>query len=84
MAHAWFDIYSNLTSDQRLTLQEELNGKTLVGEYVGNQDYQHLVSYQKTTILFYALVDNYSPDICLPITKTMSLLTRIGLDKVTM
>lgn len=42
-------------------------GKTLIGEYVGNQDYQHLVKYKKQTILFYAIVENLNgSEICMP------------------
>jgi hypothetical protein len=55
-----------------------------VGEYVGNQDYQHLVSYSRQTILFYALVDNSAPAICLPPAECHALTRRFGLDHVTM
>ncbi len=54
----------------------------MIGEYVGNQDYQHLVKYQKMTILFYAMVENTSEDICLPVTHTMNFLNKFNLDKV--
>lgn len=56
----------------------------MIGEYVGNQKYQHLVKYEKTTILFYAIVENNSADICLPISETHRILTKYGLDKVPM
>lgn len=36
------------------------------------------------TILFYALVDNYSPAICLPLSSTLQFLTDHNLDKVLM
>jgi hypothetical protein len=41
------------------------------------------VKYQKVTILFYAMVDNYSPDICLPHTFTNEILKKYNLDRVT-
>lgn len=50
---------------------------------MGNQNYQHLVKYSKVTILFYAMINNSSADISLPISQTMALLTKYGLDKVT-
>ena len=82
MAHAWFDILSAIPNKIQTSLKESLSGKTLIGEYVGNQDYQHLVKYQKLSILFYALVDNSSDEICLPQSFTMAFLTQHCLDKV--
>jgi hypothetical protein len=82
MAHAWFDILSALPGKIQTSLKEKLSAKTLIGEYVGNQDYQHLVKYQKLSILFYALVDNSSDEICLPQSFTMTFLTQHCLDKV--
>ena len=32
----------------------------MIGEYVGNSEYQHLVRYSDITILFYGIVDNLS------------------------
>ncbi len=55
----------------------------MIGEYVGNQDYQHLVKYQKTTILFYAIVDNCSKDTCIPLEQAFGLLRKYNFDTVT-
>ena len=82
MAHAWFDILASLNSQLLTSLKKELSGKTIIGEYVGNQDYQHLVKYDRLTILFYALIDNLSDNICLPMSYTMEFLTKHTLDKV--
>jgi hypothetical protein len=35
-------------------------GRTFVAEYCGNQDYQHLVIYNKIDLHFYAVVENNS------------------------
>jgi hypothetical protein len=39
MAHAWFDILSFMSDRDQASIKKELNGKTLIGEYVGNQEY---------------------------------------------
>jgi hypothetical protein len=36
-----------------------------VGEYIGNPACQHLVKYPRETIVFYAVVENYSKRICM-------------------
>jgi len=48
-----------------IELKKDCNQKTLIGEFVGNQDYQHLVGYEHETIIFYTLVDNNSPNTCM-------------------
>ena len=37
-------------------LKEVLNGRTIVGEYCGNPEFQHLVKYADIIIYFYAVV----------------------------
>jgi len=39
MAHAWFDILSSLPASTVTSLKLALSGKTIIGEYVGNQNY---------------------------------------------
>jgi len=59
MAHVWFDKLDSLKKDQGVDeekMREELAGITLVGEYVGSQEHQHLVKYSRVTIIFYAIV----------------------------
>jgi hypothetical protein len=41
----------------------------MIGEYIGSQEHQHLVKYSRVTIIFYAIVDNYSGDPCWPCSK---------------
>ena len=66
IAHAWFNIIKNLDKNQIEELKKEMHGKTLVGEYCGNPDFQHLVKYANITIFFYAVVENYSQYSCIP------------------
>jgi hypothetical protein len=44
-------------------MKKNLEGKTLIGEYVGNHMYQHIVGYEKETIIFYTIVDNNKAEI---------------------
>lgn len=55
---------------------------TLVGEYVGSQEHQHLVLYSRVTILFYAVVDNLSEESCWPCSKSWTFFKKFGLDVV--
>lgn len=64
IAQTWFSILNRLykKGKQLSKLRESLTNKTLVGEYVGNYYHQHLIKYNKETLLFYAVVDNLSHD----------------------
>ena len=65
IAEAWFKLIRQLSKEQLMELKHDLKGRTIVGEYCGNPDYQHLVKYANTTIYFYALVENSSQHTCL-------------------
>jgi hypothetical protein len=39
-------------------LKEFLDRHTFVGEYVGHPDFQHIVRYKKTKIVWFAVVSN--------------------------
>ena len=58
MAHVWFDKLEELEKAgvDLNELKKDLKGVTLIGEYVGSQDHQHLVKYSRTTLIFYAIV----------------------------
>ena len=61
IGETWFGILGNMEKKDVEVLKKELSekeGKTMVGEYCGNPDFQHLVKYDKTTIYFYAVVEN--------------------------
>jgi hypothetical protein len=86
IGHCWFDfleklLYSkneNLISD----LKNYLSNKTFIGEYVGNQNYQHLIRYLKHTILFYAIVDNNSEENSLTVPQAYEVFRKFKLDVV--
>eukprot|EP00347_Sterkiella_histriomuscorum_P020181 403338791 len=65
-------------------LKDIMNGRTLVGEYVGAQEHQHMVKYDQVTLMFYAIVDNNSPDICWPPDKALEVFQKFGLHAVRM
>lgn len=65
IAHSWFEILNSHKIDIEI-LKKNLQNKTLIGEYCGNPNHQHLVNYEKTDLLFFAIVDHDSNDSCLP------------------
>lgn len=58
IAQAWFKYLQQCqnVSDLKRFLSEH----TLIGEYCGNQEYQHLVKYKEIQIRFYAIVSKDS------------------------
>jgi hypothetical protein len=62
MANVWFTQLQEMTEKgiNVDVLKEELKNMTLVGEYIGSQDHQHLVMYSRVSLIFYAIVDNNS------------------------
>ena len=66
IAEAWFNILKELPKPQLEALKKDLHGKTLVGEYCGNPEFQHLVKYANVTIFFYAVVENNGSATCIP------------------
>ena len=82
MADVWFDKLATMKPDVVKDLETTLSGRTLVGEYIGSDDHQHLVKYSRVSIIFYAVVDNYATDSCWPCEKAWALFNKFGLDKV--
>jgi hypothetical protein len=76
MANTWFNLLEGRSKNELQELKEDLTGKTLVGEYCGNPDYQHLVKYDEVTIFFYALVENKSQHSCLPPPEAFRVLQK--------
>lgn len=76
MAEAWFAILADHKAEDIEKLKADLRGKTLVGEYCGNPDFQHLVKYHEITIFFYAVVENQSSYTCIPPPDAFALLQR--------
>ena len=82
MAHVWLDIVARMSDAHQKEIREEMNGRTLVGEYIGSQDHQHLVKYSRVTLIFYAVVDNYSEESCWPCSQAWSFFKKYSLDVV--
>jgi len=84
MAEVWFEKIASMEKDGAdiAAFQEDLKGVTLVGEYVGHQEHQHLVKYSRVSLIFYAVVDNYSSESCIPCDQAWSLFSKWGLDRV--
>ncbi len=80
-AVAWFEILkSKITSLE--CLKKDLKNKTLVGEYCGNPTHQHLIKYNKTDILFFAIVDHNSLNSCIPPNEAFDLFKKYSLSTV--
>lgn len=82
IGQCWFDILDNFTKDEINKLKEYLDGKTFVGEYVGNQYHQHLIRYMKHTILFFGIVINDSCENSVPIIEAFKKFKEFKLDVV--
>ena len=86
MANVWFDKLESIRTERGEAALDEmkadLNQKSLIGEYVGSQEHQHLVKYSRVTIIFYAVVDNVSMTDCIPCDQAWALFDKWGLDKV--
>jgi len=65
IATVWFAKLEEIEKTGKLEeLKDLIKDKTLVGEYVGDDKFQHMVRYEKVTLLFYAIVQNNSYKIC--------------------
>ena len=60
-------------------LKRELAGKTIIGEYIGHPDFQHLVRYKKIQITWFGLVNNKNYEICYPIKESRKFFDKYGL-----
>lgn len=86
-AHAigicWFEILEGQSKERVNQLKEYLNDYTFIGEYIGNQYYQHLVRYTQHTILFYSIISKEDLEkICVPIEKAIEVYYSFGLSMV--
>ena len=82
IGQCWFDILKNFTTEEINKIKEYLNGKTFVGEYVGNQFHQHLIRYMKHTILFFGIVVNDSCESSIPVIEAFEKFKEFKLDVV--
>lgn len=82
----WFDIVKKLEEQNgamNITdLKIDLSEVTIVGEYTGNQNYQHLIKYEKVDLIFYSVINNWGEDDYWPIEKAMGFFEKYNLSKV--
>jgi hypothetical protein len=80
IAEAWFKHLAILTPKEVNDLKNEIDGYTLIGEFVGKEGCQHIVAYEKESIIFYTIVKNDSydpsllPETCTDIFKRYNML----------
>ncbi|CAD8108582.1 unnamed protein product [Paramecium primaurelia] len=79
IAKQWLEIIKQQNYDD---LKSFLNQHTLIGEYCGNPNYQHITKYSHIQLIFYAIVNNNSPDICLPVEHTKNICKKFKLQFV--
>ncbi|CAD8072030.1 unnamed protein product [Paramecium primaurelia] len=83
IAQEWLKIIA--LSKNVDTIKKYLNEHTLIGEYCGNIEYQHLVQYDHVQLKFYALVPKVSNELsvtCLHPDFTLNLLQSLELNIV--
>ena len=64
IAEAWFEIIKLKSSQELEDIKNDLHDCTLVGEYIGNANFQHIIQYKEIIIHFFAKVNHYSESIC--------------------
>jgi hypothetical protein len=82
IAREWFLILKRLKDDKIAAIKDCLASNTLVGEYVGNPSYQHLVKYEKQGFLFYALVPKQSTAEAVNPKEAFEKIKALGLQSV--
>jgi hypothetical protein len=87
IAKCWFNYLTELSENGKYpekiaSLKQDLANITLIGEYIGNPTHQHMVLYNRETLIFYGVVDNYKPDLCWSIDRAVTLFSKHHLDVV--
>ena len=82
IAREWFATLKKLSAPQIEAIKECLGEYTIVGEYVGNQTYQHLVKYERQGFLFYALVNKTTSEEALNPRDAFAKIKALGLQTV--
>lgn len=82
MARCWFNILASFKEKDIEALKQDFSHRTFIGEYIGNPACQHLVKYPRETIVFYAVVENYSKRICMVPEDSMKLFKNYKLNVV--
>ena len=82
IGQCWFKKLQQLGKNKAEEIKKELDGKTLVGEYVGGSEFTNIIKYGQESILFHAIVENTTTKAdaayCLP--NSYAVLKRLQLD----
>ncbi|KAL4510684.1 hypothetical protein ABPG72_004838 [Tetrahymena utriculariae] len=78
----WFNILDTMNSQQIQQLKDQMQNLTFVGEHCGNQKHQHIFKYNKVQIIFYSIVENNSPNVCLPADSAFTIFKQYNLNMV--
>lgn len=79
IAREWFGYLKRIKDDKIEAIKDCLREYTLVGEYTGNPNYQHLVKYEKQGFLFYALVHKYGQEEAMNPREAFDKIKSLGL-----
>lgn len=82
IANSWFDLVEAMTPEVLALTQTRLADHTLVGEYTGNPECQHLVRYDKIQLIFYSVVSNNGSLDALPFKEGVQIINELGLTLV--
>lgn len=82
MAQSWFDILEKSGDKKTEAMKEFFSKYTLVGEYTGNPEYQHLVKYESLKMIFFAIVENGGSIDAIPPKEGFNKIKEFGLDCV--
>jgi len=80
----WFNILEKIARKgvDIAALKGLLKKHSIIGEYVGNPDCEHLVQYREVDILFFAIVNNQSEEECLPPLESFKIFGKFQLNTV--
>ena len=82
IAEEWFRVISEWPESKLNKFKNEVKGLTLIGDYTGNPNCQHLLRYEKVSIQFFAVVENSSSGVCMPPLGALTLFKKYNLDHV--
>lgn len=68
--------------DKIKELTEYLSTRTILGEYVGHPDHQHLVRYDNVGLVFFMTVENTSGITCMLPEETLEFVKKFNLQTV--
>ena len=79
---AWFDAFNTLSTAAQQELKREMKGRTLVAEFVTEQNGSLVMKYSRTKLIFYTIVEHASAEPCLPFDRGLAFFRKFGLTHV--